>query len=172
MMNSVKNFLPRNIMTTLYYSFFYSYINYGTLLWGPSMSMGNLNRFVKMQKKAVRVIKNMSYTAHTGSSFKELKILKIQDVIDLEVLKFTYSFIHGLLPLPLLTTFELNSDIHNYNTRNKDNPRPAQHKSAKFNRSYLTLSSRLWLTVPNDDKNSKTLRNFNKRIKKWKISGY
>jgi len=172
MMNAVKNFLPRNIMTTLYYSFFYSYLNYGILLWGPSISMGNLNRFVIMQKKAVRVIKNMSYTAHTGSSFKELKILKIQDVIDLEVLKFTYSFIHRLLPAPLLTTFELNSDIHNYNTRNKQNPRPAQHKTAKFNRSYLTLSPRLWLTVLNDDKNCKTLKTFSKAIKKWKISDY
>ncbi len=35
----------------------------------------------------------MSYTAHTTISFKELEILKIPDIIDLEVIKFTYSFI-------------------------------------------------------------------------------
>ena len=76
------------------------------------------------------------------------------------------------LPTPLLTTFEINSDFHTYNTRNRNVPRPAQHKTAKFNNSYLTLCPRLWSTVPNDIKTCKTVKTFKMSIKKWKISDY
>ena len=54
MMNSVKNFLPTTSKTNLYYSFFYSYMSHGILVWGPNISSFYLDKITKQQKRAVR----------------------------------------------------------------------------------------------------------------------
>ena len=70
-----------------------SYINYGLLLWGVESK-----RIELLQKKAIRLITNSSYTAHTTPLFIELGLLKIQDMFKLKLLKFYYKLSSNLLP--------------------------------------------------------------------------
>ena len=55
-------------------------------------------RLEKLQKKAIRLITNSKYIAHTNPLFKRLQLLKIANVFKLRVLKFYYNFYNGLLP--------------------------------------------------------------------------
>ena len=89
----LNNIFPKNILQTLYNSLIASYINYGLLLWGVES-----NRIELLQKKAIRLITNSNYTAHTTPLFIELGLLKIHYMFKLKLLKFYYKLSSNLLP--------------------------------------------------------------------------
>ena len=91
--SKVVGIFPRYILQTLYNSLIASYINYGLLLWGAESY-----RIELLQKKAIRLITNSSYTAHTTPLFIELGLLKVQDMFKLKLLKFYYKLSSNLLP--------------------------------------------------------------------------
>ena len=66
----------------------------------------------------------------------------------------------------------LNSNVHNYPTRNMNCPRPFKHQSSKFNNSYLNKGPKLWLNLPCELKEKKSLHSFANSIKKWKLDTY
>ena len=84
---------PEEILITLYNSLIASHLNYGILAWGIVAT-----RLEKLQKKAIRLITNNKYIAHTNPLFKRLQLLKIVDIFKLRVLKFYYNLYNGLLP--------------------------------------------------------------------------
>ena len=112
-MNRLKNFLPYHIMKTIYFSMFQSHLNYGLLLWGY-----DCNRIFKLQKRALRTITKSKYNSHTEPLFKFCYILKLNDLLSLNTLKFYYKFIHEELPV-YFESFDLfpQSSIHTYPTR-------------------------------------------------------
>ena len=69
------------------------YINSGFHLWGAESY-----RIELLQKRAIRLITNSSYTAHTTPLFIELGLLKVQDMFKLKLLKFYYKLSSNLLP--------------------------------------------------------------------------
>ena len=89
----LNNIFPKNVLQTLYNSLIASYINYGLLLWGVES-----NRIELLQKKAIRLITNSNYNAHTTPLFIKLGLLKIQDMFKLKLLKFYYKLSSNLLP--------------------------------------------------------------------------
>ena len=56
------------------------------------------------------------YDAHSSLRFKSLQIIKISDLINLNVILFMHKF-HDLLPSVFNNYFTLISRTHNYNTR-------------------------------------------------------
>ena len=78
----------------------------------------NLRRLVTLQKRAVRIINNSNFDAHTDPIFKELSILKFNDIHLLQLGQFIYSYKSSSLPLKFTNKFLQNSQFHNYNTRN------------------------------------------------------
>ena len=60
------------------------------------------------------------FDAHTSPIFINLKILKFDDIIKFQINKIMYLYKNGLLPESFNDMFLLNSDIHPYNTRNKN----------------------------------------------------
>ena len=63
----------------------------------PKISVES-NRIELFQKKAIRLISNSSYTAHTTPLFIEPGLLKIQDMFKLKLLKFYYKLSSNLSP--------------------------------------------------------------------------
>ena len=114
-LNKLKHYLPSYILKTLYDSLILSQLNYGILAWGH-----NLNRILKLQKKAIRTITNSKYNSHTDPLFHALNTLKITDIFKLNVLKFYYKHEQNLLPCYLQSLdFSTIENIHHHNTRNK-----------------------------------------------------
>ncbi len=69
-LRSAKNFLKPQQLVTIYNSMFQPYIDYGIILWG-SASQKVLKPIEIHQKKAIRLISNASYNAHTQPLFKK-----------------------------------------------------------------------------------------------------
>ena len=128
-LNRQKHFLPLHSKLHIYSSLILSYINFGILSWGYQCE-----RITKLQKKAVRIISLSKYNAHTEPIFKELKLLKVSDILKLQELKFFYRYQHKQLPTyHLELPFQANSFTHAYNTRqHHDIHQPlAKHEYAK-----------------------------------------
>ena len=114
-LNRLKRYLPIHILRMLYFSLIQSNLNYSLLAWGF-----NCSRLKILQKKAIRVICNSKYNAHTEPLFKALDILKLEDLCKLNTLKWYYLLTHKQLP-PYFLSFEIKPlyEIHNHNTRNR-----------------------------------------------------
>lgn len=113
MINRLKHFIPQQILRMLYNSLILPHLNYCLLCWGFSW-----NRIFKLQKKAMRIITCSKYNAHTTPIFKNLGLLKINDILNLHLFKFYYKYVNNNLPV-YLQSFDLlqRSDIHSHNTR-------------------------------------------------------
>ena len=111
LMNKLKLTLPQNILINIYNSLIIPHINYCILLWGSEN-----NRDSKLQKRAVRIIPKESRLSHTNPIFKELNLLKINDIYRLQLFKYE----HNLLPKYFdVFNLRLNSKINAHNTRNQ-----------------------------------------------------
>jgi hypothetical protein len=95
--NRSKNFLPKKALLTLYYALIHSHLSYCTAIFGCA-NKTSLAKLVIKQKKAVRVIANAQYRAHTRPIFKELKILPLEQMITFSKLKFMHKFMNNRLP--------------------------------------------------------------------------
>ena len=71
-----------------------------------------LNTYQNYGKKSVRLIIGSEYLAHSEQLFKELELLKIDNLYKLKILKFYYNLSYGLLPL----YFNCYLDVLNVNT--------------------------------------------------------
>ena len=112
-LNRLKLLFPQEIKCLLYNSLIVPHINYCITAWGF-----HRNRITIIQKKAIRIITASSYISHTEPLFKQLNLLKVEDILTLQELKFYFKYNQGILPKYLQNwNFIPNSKIHNHNTR-------------------------------------------------------
>ena len=60
--------------------YFLSHMTYGLLLWG-----NRVEQVSKLKKKSIRLITGSEYLAHSEPLFKELELLKIEDLYKLKI---------------------------------------------------------------------------------------
>ena len=169
-LNRVKNVLPADCMKTLYYSLFHSHLAYGLLLWGPNMSADLFKKVFLKQKKIIRIIHNAKYNAHTDILFKQSKILKLSEMVEMEILKSVYLFTKNELPPPLMKVFSCN--VTNYQTRQKYVPIKRKCNHDPLSKSYIAKGPRLWDDIPTDVKHSTHVKSFCSKLKNIMIEKY
>ena len=116
-LSRLKRYLPSHILRILYNSLVLPHLQYAVLAWGFKN-----NRLTKLQKRAMRIITNSKYNAHTEPLFKALNLLKINDIFRLNAIKFYYKYTKGTLPLYFCNLFTRVSDTHDYATRSNFAP--------------------------------------------------
>ena len=85
-----------NILLTLYNSLIVPHLNYCILTWGSKIL--NDHKIHIMQKKALRIITDSDYIAHSEPICKELRLLKVTDMFQLTIRKFYFKLMNNLLP--------------------------------------------------------------------------
>ena len=158
----IKNLLPVHAKKSFYFAHIYSHLNYGTMLWGPMAGKGQMNKIFKLQKRCVRLINNSKFNAHTDPIFKEMKLLKLEQIIELDILKFSYKHSRNLLPNSLTNMLNRYQYTHQYNTRNRQIGQISHHSTAMFNKSFLCKINTLWVPLPSHLKNVSSLHTFSK----------
>ncbi len=112
--NKHKHFVPLTTRVLIYNSLILSHINYCILAWGY-----RCERITKLQKRIVRILNISKYNAHTEPICKALRLLKVNDIIKLQDLKFHYKYENNLLPY-YLQNLLFKTNIHSYATRSQD----------------------------------------------------
>ena len=90
---------------------------------------------MKIQKRAVRIITLNRYNSHTEPLLKQLEILKIEDQLKLQELKFYYKYIHSNLRVYLLN-WEI-IPYYSHNTCNVTNIHTSRTRH-EFAKKFLT----------------------------------
>ena len=77
----------------------------------------HLRRLVLLQNRIVRVISKKGFEAHTDPLFKNLMILKLEDIYSLHLGKFKFSFKNTSFPSSFSRSILRTYQVHGYNTR-------------------------------------------------------
>ena len=120
-MYKLKHVLPIHILKLLYYSLILPYLSYSILAWGGGGHLQLDYVCSVCNQKAIRLITNSRFNAHTEPRFKALNLLKLEDIHKLCVLKFYFKYSHDELPAYLQSFYFLTrSEIHQHDTRPKN----------------------------------------------------
>ena len=117
MINRAKNFLTEDALKILFNSFIQSHLLYCLPIYSCT-NKTSLNKLFKIQKKAIRVITNSKYNAHTADKFRKLGILPLEQQITFSKLLFMYDYINGKLPKSFHLMWKKNNEVFVDNLRN------------------------------------------------------
>ena len=73
----------------------------------------------ELQKKAIRIITKSKFNAPTKPLFRELSVLKVNHIFQLQCLKLDYNITNRRTPAYFLSMFVLNDTVHSYQTRHR-----------------------------------------------------
>ena len=91
-MHKLSYYLHTDAIKCLYYTLVYPYIHYGNIVWANNYP-SKLTRIVLLQKRAVGIIAKVGYRESAAEMFKELKLLRVDQINELKVsiLMFKYN---------------------------------------------------------------------------------
>ena len=137
----LKHIFPQNVLLSIYNSLFISHVNYGLLLWGSKAAS-----ICNLQKKAIRIVTNSKYLAHSEPLLKELGLLNIKDIFCLKLLKFYYNLSYETLP-PYFNSYQtfINSAMYNSGTETRYNLRCAARPLIRPPRLYHAFAESMVL---------------------------
>lgn len=146
--------LELNVMT--YRALFESHVRYSVVLWGSSSAL-NLGKIFILQKRAVRVIKGLSFAAHCKEHFKALNIMTVPGLYIFETI--IYVIKNGL---------QFINNRHTYNTRDR-NYYSERHKLKMSENKPVYMGNKFFCALP-DYLKVTPMPDFERKLKKYIIS--
>ena len=119
-MSKVRHFVDNHILVMLYYSIIYLFLTCGVHVWGLTFPSYLTQLFI-IQKKAIRILSFSEPKSHSKPLFKSPNLLKLNDVIESQILSFVYQWSRRLLPPCFSEYFKFTSSVHSYSTRQSCN---------------------------------------------------
>jgi hypothetical protein len=170
MLKCTKNVLTLSLKKLLYHANVVTHCTYGALLWAPMINQTQINNINKFINKIVLCVKNKKKTNNYSLIYKELNILKLDDIVELELTKFMYKLINNMTPDKINNEFNLQP--RHYNTRNRNIPQIITHTTNLYNKSFLTKSKIMFTRLPESVKNANNIKLFKKYFIKHKLVTY
>lgn len=157
----IKDFMPSDVLKCFYYGHIYPLITYCNPIWCTTYTTYLIP--LKLQlKKIIRIITNSGYYAHTDPLFKQLNLLKLEDVTKLCIANFLFT--HRIY-IPNLPT-------HDHRTRNRTLLPLPVHRLTKFRHSITYLAPAVWNSIPHQIQEEPSLALFKKKLKKHILNTY
>ena len=116
MLCKIRHYVDCITLRSIYYGIFSSLMTYGSQIWGQFQNK-YVNRILKLQDKAVRIINFGSSFDSRNPLYCKSKILKLSDNIKLLNFIFVYDSIKNNLPSIFNNNFTRVNKYHNHNTR-------------------------------------------------------
>jgi len=111
-----RHYLPPNLLKQIYYSHFHTHLDYGCQVWGQTSAA--ISQTAILQKKAIRLMSFAPIDAPSSPLFKNLNILKLNDLITTNNIMFVHKTLNNLSPSHFNNFFNPYIPGHDYNTRN------------------------------------------------------
>ena len=108
--------LSKDILISLSYSLFSSFLSYGLLVWGLTCQSYKI-RIASSPEKVVKCINFDPLHAHSNPVFKSSHLLNLDDLLKLNILSFVYKAINNVAPSCFQEYFTCNSNLQAYETR-------------------------------------------------------
>ena len=139
----------------MYYSLVQSHIVYGIALWG-SGSAKNLDKILKLQKRAVRYMCGLNRFSHCSTYFKELGILTVPSLYVLEVCLYARKRMNQMKRV---------GDNHEHDTRMKNDVAIPIHRTSRFESKPSFQGTRFYKRLPKNIREIESYKEFKKTLK-------
>ena len=169
--SKVRHLLPQNLTRNLYFTLVHPYIAYCNLVWASPQKTTNLEKIMRKQKKYCRLITFSKFTEHSRPLFVKLSILNVYEIYKYQLLTHVYKSYNRLNANTYSQQYYItNSNIHHYNTRQKDNLHVSQCRTRTRQNTIAYQGPKLWNLLPMDVRSSLTINICQKKIKKLLLS--
>ena len=139
LLSTNRNLLSTECLWSIYYAYVYSHLAYGLLVWGPIALKKAMKDLAQIQDACMQIICKKSKTANVILLYGELKMLRLPEMITLELAKYSHKITHKQYPIILHKLAESNGSkkTHRYPTHYKCKPNMKKHATREFNQSHL-----------------------------------
>ena len=166
--NRAQIFLTYKALKPLFLTLVQRHVQYGAIAWGNST---NNNQILLLQKRAIRVINNKPYRAHTDPLFKSNKLLKINDIYKLQTSLFMNEYTHDIHKLPQSIEQFFPSNQNTITRQKYDIPRTKSRTIFSDKLIKHSLPS-TWNNLDNKHKEITNIRTFKKIITTHLLESY
>lgn len=158
LLRRLSYYLNSNVLKMVYFGVFFPFISYGLVLWGGTHDK-HLQRVFKLQKKALRIIAKVDARTSCKDLFISNDLLTIFGLYVFQVILFVRT--------NCKFNFK-NSELHKYDTRNKNNFAIPKRKLERTSKSPFIMGTKYYNKLPNEIK-SLDGNKFKFELKKWLI---
>ena len=165
-LSKIKRCLPHRERIIYYNAMIKSVILYGSTVWTVT-SKENLNRVLKLQKRAARVILDMDTSARSVDMFKQLDWVPYYDEVKIFKATITYKRINSESPGYLTNMLKLNSSVNNRVARysNLNSLCPEYKRKTEGGRTFTVTTIKQWNQLPRVIREKRTVASFKHNMK-------
>jgi hypothetical protein len=139
-----KHLIPLEGLKSLYFALIHSHLNYCTLIFS-GITASNRQRIEKVQKKAIRIMTNSTYNAHTKPLFIQHAILPFDKLILQSQLNFMHAIEYKYAPPSFNDIWQKNRDRDpDVNLRNADDYYLTRPRTETFKKSTFYAIPTAW----------------------------
>jgi hypothetical protein len=139
-----KNIITSDGMKALYFALIHSHLTYCASLMSL-LSAKNVNKIKKIQKKAIRLMDNSSYNAHTNPIFLKHLVLPYELLIKQSQLMFMHAVHYKYAPSSFSNTWQTNAErAPHLNLRNASDYFIVHPRTETFKKSTLYALPQAW----------------------------
>jgi hypothetical protein len=161
----VRHLLPRHLTRVLYLTLVEPYINYCNLIWALPEKTELLDRVLKVQKKYCRILTFSGFVAHSAPLFSELNILTVYNIYKYQLGNYMYKILKNHLPSLDHHSFMFNSQIHDHDTRQKDDLHTEFCRTKGRQNTIIYQGCKLWNDLSDELKSASSYNIFKKRFR-------
>ena len=169
-LSKLRHFVPQDLLLNVYNAYIQPFLDYGNLVWCMA-SPSNLKILSTLQKKSMKIIKNIKNYQTMDAIFKDGKILPIDLNIKLASAKLIWKFYNVKLPLATNEIFQL----HGVERNNRDDYKYIKpFCKTEVAKKFVTFDGiHNWnFCIPQNILKSKTITSFKKNYKSYLLESF
>ena len=116
---TLKPFVPRSSLITIYNTMFLPHLDYGIIVWS-NCGHSNLSKLQKLQNTAMRIILGAPFRTHIKDMLKILGFMDVRDRISYVTGCMMYKVVNGKTPDYLNDLFKHVNNVHSLCTRQSE----------------------------------------------------
>ena len=161
-----SQYVPQNVQKLFYQSCIIPLIDYGSVIWG-STSSSNLDRLLKLQKRAARIILKADFGTPSVDMFRDLGWQSIENRLKYNKAILTYKALHDQTLEYVSKLLKPVSQTHGLNLRSSENGdlHMPLAQTALYSGAFSCSAPKLWNSLPQSVKNCDTPNSFKKSLK-------
>ena len=149
-----RKLLPQKNLSHIYRVIVEPYFRYCSSVWG-SCGETMLLTLQKLQNRAARIVKNISYDARVDILIEKLNWPTISEIIKRETTTMVYRSLNGLVPMYLSNIFSRNSTRDTVYLKNSESDlRMPLFKTANEQNSFAYCGAHLWNNLESELKST------------------
>ena len=166
LLKMLSKYVPRHSLEIYYKSYVLPITDYACVVWGRTSDY-NINRLIKLQKRAARIILKAHFLTPSSDMFKELNWLPLDKRVRYHTGLTVYKALNGLTPQYISSLInKVPSTDHKLRSSSKELLSVPKSRTQIYSNSFSINGPKEWNSLPLTVRTSSSLESFKRTLKK------